>query len=239
MSKKQEQERSPAYRLVQMVWRNQSGALSYGNFHHGISAAVHLAIRYGLRFDVDDFQRLATEGRQLIWFYADEFCYTLACGCERGLRNPSAAAAYETWKDRKPFKIEEPHSKTPTRIYVGRQFQWKHRGVTCTSFAADGSHLTACEYHPPKKGSYENKVKRRHKITVAEIHTARREAKQRDSLWERFSKAGGEGKRWKRFCIRFTVASGIKTGEQWVDTPTKKLTEAVEQFLEEEKKGTG
>ena len=198
---------------------------------------MRLAVRYGLRFDLDDMSRLAAGANYEPCCYADEYDYALACGSERGHFSNSAAMSFEAWKDRKPFKIEEPHTDTPTRIYVGRQFRWQGEYVACTSFSADGSYLTACEYHPRKKGSYKNKVKRRHKITIADIHTARREAKQRDSLWERFSKAGSEGKRWDQFRKRFIAASGIKTGEQWVDTPIEKLTEAVERFLEEE--GTG
>ena len=249
MSKKtQKQERSPAYRLIEHVWVNQGHGMgrSRERSGHAMSAALALAVRFGLRFDIDDMSHLAAGANYEPFCYAGEYDYALACGSERGLFNNSAAMSFEAWKDRKPFKIEEPHSNTPTRIYVGREFGWQGEYVTCTSFAADGSYLTACEYHPRKKGSYENKVKRRHKITVADIIADRRkrrewekEQQQRDELADRLDAAVGSKTTPKVVAAmrrRLEKATGVKTRKQWDEMPIEKLTEAVERFLEKESK---
>ena len=242
MSKKQEQERSPAYRLIEHVWDYQGHGMgrSRERSRHAMEAAMRLAIRYGIQFDVDDMRHLAAGQHYEPLAYADEYDYALACGSERGHFNNSAAMSFEAWKDRKPFKIEEPHTNTPTRIYVGRQFQWKHRHVTCTSFSKDGSYLIACEYHPHKPNSYENKVKRRHKITVADIHADRRKCKndqqQRDELADRLDATVGSKSTAKVAAMRRRLekATGAKTKEQWDEMPIKQLTEGVERFLKEE-----
>lgn len=76
--------------------------------------------------------------------------------------NISACRSFEDWKERKPFMLDGE------RIYIGREFQFCNRKVTCTSFAKDGSYIIACSYRDlpedsPKKIERICKI-RRHEL---------------------------------------------------------------------------
>ena len=196
MSCKYKRLKSPALRLIRLVWENHGQQQGKSNIRddHAIDAALCLAIRYGLRFEPDDFKKLAD------WFkgyaapisliFGDERHYALACGAERGIENKSAAIAFEHWKKRKPFLIRESRKvKTPTRVYVGFQFDWHYQLVTCTSFKDDGSALIACTYEQGDVqpgcvtcghgGSERQKIRNRIRIThdaIREYHASIKEA---------------------------------------------------------------
>lgn len=168
MGKKAKIEDSPAYQLISLVYRHQGHqqGRSRERWYHAMQAAARLAIRFGLRFDREDFVHLTSSERDT---YRPRYCaterdYALACGCERGRGNKSAVLAFEHWRDRRPFMVTEDGSKTPTRIYVGRQFRWAGDWVTCTSFAEDNSYVVVCTYRTGEK-YYPRKIERRIKLT--------------------------------------------------------------------------
>lgn len=150
---------SPAFQFLHLMYENQGERMgrSKERFNAGMREAAHVAIQYGLHFDIDDVSALAKQqhpsyGDTSI-YTPDERCYSLACGAERGRENPSFCLSYEKWRKRRPFLIADPDAKTPTRVYVGRRFDWYGERVTCTSFAdvtddRDGVSFTACSYKP-------------------------------------------------------------------------------------------
>lgn len=144
---------SPALKLIAHVAEHQGHQHGKSNIRrdHALDAALRLAITYGLEFQPEDFKKLADwyDGfaSPVALMHPEERHYAMACGRERGINNVSAAIAYEKYMDRKPFLVRQsPEVKTPTRVYVGCQFEWHGQPVTCTSFKSDGSKLTACTY---------------------------------------------------------------------------------------------
>jgi len=161
---------SPALRLLQLVWDEQGHQMghSWERLNAAMHAATCLAIEYGLRFDVADFQ--AIDKRFRMGYWGGEGFYCLACATRGYGRchgpNRSAAIAFETWKGRKPFIIRErPSSPARHRVAIGAGFRWYGQWVTCTSFAKDGLSLIACSYADPER----KKVLKRHRITHADI----------------------------------------------------------------------
>jgi len=124
---------------------------SWQRLNTSMSAAVRLAIEGGLSFDVDDFEAIARPLRMAYWCGADsgEDWYRLAI--ETG--HPTAIAAYERWRDRKPYLVRvKPREKTKLRLHLGARFCWHvdlkaSVFVMVTSFAKDQSFLTACSYN--------------------------------------------------------------------------------------------
>lgn len=167
-------EKSPALQLIELVYNEQGHQMgrSKERFHAGMRSACQLAIRYGLRFDIDDFKTLGTQQTQSYHntaiYLAGESEYTIACGIERGRQNQSACLSFEKWKDRKPFVVREPEEKTGNRVAVGIDFTWYGERVSCTSFADDSSYLTACTYKRDD-GTAGSKIDRRIKITHDDI----------------------------------------------------------------------
>lgn len=153
-------DRSPGFVFVMM-------ARSFGGEAHRLSrltndwngrVALEHAVRYGFRFDADDAQTVG----------GDERIYAIACNSERGFENRSFAQSYEKWIGRKPFLVRDHDSKTPTRMYVGREFRWYGERVWCKSFNDDKGYFNAVQYdkHP---NNYNPKVTKRFRITHDDI----------------------------------------------------------------------
>jgi len=124
--------------------------------------AVILAIDSGMRFDNDDFIKIARDMPRL--GFHDEGIYSLAI--KSG--NISACRAMEFGFGRKPFIAKFPVMylggrdlcRQKGRIAVGTQFRWDGKNVTVTSFAADGESLTACAYKPEQREETEQVIDR-------------------------------------------------------------------------------
>jgi hypothetical protein len=147
---------SPAYQMLQHVWKSEGEAwknTSWQRLNLAMKAALRLAIEYGIMFDQDDFRRFASPERcggfrSWRWLGEDngERVYALACETRFGV-HMSACKAYERWRGRKPFLIMGTHGRNKRRLAVGKRFWW-HDGVCyfVTSFSEDGKSLIACQY---------------------------------------------------------------------------------------------
>lgn len=163
--------RSPGFVFTMMAKRMGGEAHPLSNTTRAWCSdrALTHAVRFGFRFDIDDVEDLASLGKNSYrarGVYASENDYAIACGSERGLENRSFALSFEKWMGRKPFLMRDKDVKTPTRMYVGREFGWRGARVWCKSFR-DG-YFNAVEYdtHP---GAYNPKVIARYKITHEDI----------------------------------------------------------------------
>lgn len=167
--------KSPAVQLIELVYHEQGHQMGRSNerFNAGMRDACQLAIRYGLCFDLDDFETLGAQRTASYYntsiYLAGESEYTIACGKERGRQNQSACLSFEKWKNRKPFIVREPEEKTGNRIAVGIDFTWYGERTSCTSFADDGSYLIGCTYKRDINGFTTREVDHRIKITQGDI----------------------------------------------------------------------
>lgn len=153
---------SPARAFVRLVRTHGQAATAHSwvRLNQALSQAASLAIQAGLRFELDDFTYFHAQLRASYWIGAHERLYATACK----VGNLSACRAYEHHYGFCPFELDDQ------RIYVGYEFEWSGEKVTCTSIHND--HLVACSYGPQGDApSYQRKVKRRYKITHAEIHS--------------------------------------------------------------------
>ena len=209
---------------------------SWERLNQSMGKALRLAIYAGMEFHVTDFGKIMADFRGGRWgcYGSDAWESKFRLACEEN--NRSAAISFEAWKGRKPFTIEEPHTDTPTRIYVGRRFEWNGATVICTSFGGDGSYITAVEYRTDTK-QYEHKVKRRSRITIADIREVRRKQKQYKTLVDRFNKEVNSDT-GKRFVSRFRKATGIKTDKQWDAVAAGERVTILEAFFAEEDEDT-
>lgn len=178
-------EDSPVLVLLKHVWKHEGhgSGQSWARLNGAMGSALGLAIRSGLRFDVDDFATFAKDFNSCRWIGDAEWCYSAACGAEHGDHggNPSAVQSFEAWTGRKPFLVRyEPRDKTPKRLYVGSRFQWwdgkKLAWVHLTSFDDSKGTCVAVER---KYGSYETKIVRRHTLTHDKIKAYHAEIKDR------------------------------------------------------------
>lgn len=141
---------SPAMQLLRVMWKHgyatSKPRLSWTLLNGAMEGALQLAIISQLRFDPDDLT-LVNKNAADDGFGVDltERIYSLAVnGVSRCGLNRSAAVAFETWANRQPFLIRlSPGNRGLGRIAVGTRFVWYGTRVQCTSFAADGKHLTA------------------------------------------------------------------------------------------------
>jgi len=154
---------SPAVQLYRVAVQNegfQQGRSNIRSFHSS-QDIVNYAIRYGLRFFIDDFSEIPFGG---------EGDYAIACGSEREFENRSACLAIEKYLDRKPFLLRDPDKKTPDRMYYGRWFIWfggDH--LLCTSFNDKKKYFTACKYKNGRCRKYGEHPERVFKITHEDI----------------------------------------------------------------------
>jgi hypothetical protein len=145
---------SPARKHVEHAWNSVPRSSSDQRRTNVTYSALCDAISGGMHFGENDFAIikkriglvaiLGTETRQRL-----ERLYALACGKERASANSTAVAALEKYLKREPFLWAE-RARTPERLYVGSELTWEGVRVKVTSFSADGSSLSACQY-----GEYE------------------------------------------------------------------------------------
>lgn len=135
---------SSAYLFVLHIWEGAQlldAGHSWQRFNGALHATLCLAITAGLHFDDGDFRRFWSEMRGSRWFNGNdgakgEHFYTEAVKCG----NDSACRSFEAWVGRKPFVFGG------SRLHVGAPIEWGGVYASVTSFAKDGSSLTACSY---------------------------------------------------------------------------------------------
>jgi hypothetical protein len=213
---------SPAFQIISLFHAHEGYQQGRSNIRtdHAHQAIMRDCIRYGVRFDLDDFAVIRGAG---------EWEYGIACGSERGILNPSAAQAYEKFVGRTPFLIADEGTVTPTRIYVGRQFKWKGKDVTCTSFAADQKTFTACSYKPDPKGlGYSRDVEKRFAISHEDIYNERKESKERVEIHAKLVAVGLAGE--KGTSQKIIDALGIISKDEFEGLPIKKIRAVAKTF---------
>lgn len=196
---------SPALTLIRHVAEHEGHGRGRSNIgrDQAIHAAIVLAIRSGLRFDLGDFKALAAPANEsyhntsLIRFGDEvtEGYYSIACGAERGHENRSAALSYEAWCARQPFLVRlKPNDQTPARLYVGLEFDWYGARVKCTSINDRKKTALACRYAPPvaaevckechrEKHAYDRpKIEKRYTLSHDAIRDYHAEIKRYDAL---------------------------------------------------------
>jgi hypothetical protein len=172
-------------------------------------AALNLAIGCGLRFDEDDFSRIAKEfsfdrwGGNSIGKNTGEGLYTHAIV----EANMSACVSYEKWLGRPAFICDDVDTcgrssmthgsgdRKRGRVGCGCKFPWKGFTVEVTSIGK--VRFTACSYKPKpevptcnKCGNpdyaktpdsyYRNEIEKRFTITVEDIRKERAERKAKE-----------------------------------------------------------
>jgi len=187
-------EQSDVLDLLDTVWRgcDRATSHSWSRVNSSMSSALALAIGSGMKFGADDFAEIERRYRFHYWggesrggFAEGFYCTAVAEG------NVSACQAFEKWKGRKPFIVDNVQPGTgarfahrvgfrqSSRLCVGSRFTWDGREVTVTSFSEDGTYLTACTYHEPDQAHpYGVRVKQRYTITNRDIREQRRLLKQ-------------------------------------------------------------
>jgi len=182
-----EEKLSPAIQLISLVWEKSFSAKphSWVAYNNCLQTALSLAIKSGMDFYLNDFQYIADNFQFGFWGgeydgFGERFYFHAVRDS-----NIKAAQSFENWKKRKPFIFDNiSHSwiqsfkkRKQCRIFAGAQFTWNCEKVAVTSFAENGKYFIACSYHEKKDGEFRQKVKRRYKITHADIKRARAENK--------------------------------------------------------------
>jgi hypothetical protein len=165
-------EDSPAVALVRHLWDHAQEATghSWTRLNGALYQAVALAVRAGLEFAPGDVRALYDEFNGGFWFHEQNGEGWYAEAVE--YRNASAWKSLEGYWGRWPFLWEGE------RMHVGRQFRWQGEHVTCTSFNDKEGYFVACSYEHKGEGrDYARSVKRRHKVTHADLAAARKAAK--------------------------------------------------------------
>jgi len=231
---------SPAYQLLSHVWKHSLAATghSWERLNNSMRGAMQLAINAGLRFDRDDFAKIYEEFRGGYWFgeTGGEGFYSLAV--QTG--NLSAAQAFESRNGRQPSIADDVDPgcncsyahltgiRKRGRLAVGFVFPWRGHRVKVTSFAVDGTYLTACAY----TDGTERKVSKRFRITVADIQADRKQRKQRVQLHDRLLKMDEAD---KGIIAAFKRRAGITGRTDWEQMPPEKIRALIE-TLEKERK---
>lgn len=168
------EEKSPAYKLLEHVWRNalKTTRHSWERLNHSMADAMCLAIYSGMKFDTSDIDKVSQSFRMGYWGDGERF-YTRAVKAG----NISACHTLEKYLNRKPFiakfnldywngdgYMRSPHRQSG-RICVGCSFAWDGDRVTVTSFADDGSYFIACSYQPDNR----SKVKKMYRVTLPDL----------------------------------------------------------------------
>ena len=145
---------SPAVRLICMVWEHaqQATGHSWLKLNHALADTLGLAIRSGMKFEIDDFNTIRERFNSGYWIGDGEWIYNLAVL----YRNSSAYLAYESHRSRKPFIVKSATIDTHTgdgpcgrglaRLVIGARFRWAGEEVRVTSFNDDRQTFTACSY---------------------------------------------------------------------------------------------
>ena len=195
--------KSPTIKLIELVYRKSFAAKqhSWRTDNDCLQTALSLAIRAGMEFYKDDFKYISDNFNFGYWAGSDghmsgEGFYSKAIS----ENNIKAAQSFEAWKNRKPFIYEGiSHAwkkgfieRKRCRIFVDAQFTWNGEQVNVTSFSENGLYFIACSYHP-KKDQYDFlKIKKRYKITHADLKKASAENKAiekiREAVYSPFSR---------------------------------------------------
>ena len=165
-------ERSPAYRLVRLIWDEQ-GCKSWARINHSMRGALGLAIESCLTFGADDFAAFEKEMRGRYWLGSDREGYFVEA-CVAG--NISACRAYEKWVGRRPFIFEGKRLRVGARIDPEHLERSDGRAALVTSFDVDGDSLIACTYDKPA-ASYARKPLRKIKVTLADVRAMEKKRK--------------------------------------------------------------
>lgn len=183
---------SPVICILDIVYESANKAVphSWERLNHAMQQALTIAVGSGFAFESEDMQWIAEHYNFGYWSGScTEWIYALAV--ETG--NLTAAKSYETWKKRGPFIADSvtprsygggsafPHgmsTRQQDRLAVGFSFPWKGTTARVTSFADDGSSVTACSYRTEPNGKYpREKIAKRFRITRDDILADRAERK--------------------------------------------------------------
>lgn len=105
---------------------------------NALISGIRLAIESGMKFELNDFERIPRRYYGYEWFGSKEKEYFYSIASKSN--NLSACESLELLMNREPFIL------MGKRIYVGAQFQWQGTNVKCTSFADGSFYLIACQY---------------------------------------------------------------------------------------------
>ncbi len=176
---------SSAIQLINIVWGKsfQVKPHSWRILNSSLQCALSLAIRSGMKFNLNDFQYIAGNFRFGYWGYNDGhmlgegFYKQTICN-----QNLSASQSFEFWKHRQPLIFKDISYWTPSgnkmfkecRLAVGASLKWQREEITVTSFSEEGDYIIACSYHPQKEEEYVRKVKQRYKITRKDLRAEKK-----------------------------------------------------------------
>jgi len=166
----QQIELSEAMTLLTHIWKcaRRVKPFSEIRFRYSLKDALELAIRGGLKFDIDDCSKFKDEfawgagyyKEQLLSF--DDGFYTQAIIAS----NISACHAFEHYTGREPFivnHVDHPFrslnsmpgrwdiTRPRDRLGVGSKFIWQGKQVTVTSFDDKGGRIICCAYKPRER----------------------------------------------------------------------------------------
>lgn len=185
---------SPAVEFIQYVWSHAQKATGHSwlKLNHALRHTLDLAIKSGMRFYPDDFEKIAKRFRSGYWIGADpEWVYTTAVL----YRNSSAYQSWEHHRGRKPFIFsasistdtgDGPCGQGLARLVVNAEFKWKGLRVKVTSFNDEKGYVNAACYDGPEAEGVkcpacdryttypERTPGRRFKITHADIRAAKK-----------------------------------------------------------------
>ena len=201
---------SPAVMLLRLVWdeAQKASPMSWGRLNHAMAQALSLVIGAGMQFRVTDFAIVETEFGFGYWSGSDNTHNFGERFYSSAIRNGnlSACHAWEQYRNRPPFIANDVRAdggsgyvhasafmSSRSRLGLGFTFPWHDCAPTVTSFAADGSSLTACTYREKPSATecatcghlpymYERtKIASRFTITPADLrreHKAKRPAEE-------------------------------------------------------------
>lgn len=159
---------------------------SWTRLNGALHQAVVTAIKGGLEFGENDFSVFYREMNGGYWLGTPpDPIYAVACQYD----NLSACKAFESCFEFSPYMLEGQ------RVYVGRDFTWDGKQVTCTSIAKDS--LIACSYKPYEPGKSERKIDRRFTIKPADL-AAYDKLLAKASADKKMDKARAEAERWAK-----------------------------------------
>ena len=144
-------EESCPVKMIEMVWNecNKSSIWSYGRLNTSMHRAVELAIFSGMKFNDDDFSKIAKQFRIGYWGTGGGFYVTAVKA-----RNISACRALEKYMGMKPYIVKFAYSlggifesvhRTSGRLALGAEFGWDGRQVRITSMT--DAYIIACSYY--------------------------------------------------------------------------------------------
>lgn len=215
----------------------QSVPWSRERYNRVMPGLVRWAINVGVTFEPGDFDAVGHN--------EDYYALAVASG------NKSAAKAFEADVKRPAFIADDVDPPTRydgyhhmqsrrarERLTVDSRFPYRGQTLTVTSFASDGSYLTACSYEVKSAGedcptcgcctrSAKKKIKSRVKITRVDIQADRAERKERVALKDRIMailKEPTAPKRWVKRRLK------IETMEEFDALPIDTIREAVEEL---------